>query len=61
MEALAPADVGHVAITGAGVQTRSHLEVCQELGHLDVKVFARRAASGDAVVAWAAEHTPGCA
>ncbi len=58
MEALAPADVGHVAITGAGVQTRSHLEVCQELGHLDVTVFARRAAAGDAVVAWAAEHAP---
>jgi ornithine cyclodeaminase/alanine dehydrogenase-like protein (mu-crystallin family) len=58
MEALAPADVGHVAITGAGVQTRSHLEVCQELGHLDVKVFARRAASGEALVAWAGEHTP---
>jgi ornithine cyclodeaminase/alanine dehydrogenase-like protein (mu-crystallin family) len=58
MEALAPAEVGHVAITGAGVQTRSHLEVCQELGHLDVTVFARRAAAGDAVVAWAAEHTP---
>jgi ornithine cyclodeaminase/alanine dehydrogenase-like protein (mu-crystallin family) len=58
IEALAPAEVGHVAITGAGVQTRSHLEVCQELGHLDVKVFARRAASGAAVVEWAAEHTP---
>jgi ornithine cyclodeaminase/alanine dehydrogenase-like protein (mu-crystallin family) len=58
MEALAPADPGHVAITGAGVQTRSHLEVCEELGHLDVRVFARRAASGEAVAAWAAEHTP---
>jgi ornithine cyclodeaminase/alanine dehydrogenase-like protein (mu-crystallin family) len=58
MEALAPADVGHVAITGAGVQTRSHLEVCEELGHLDVRVLARRAASGEAIVAWAAEHTP---
>ncbi len=58
IEALAPADVGHVAITGAGVQTRSHLEVCEELGHLDVSVFARRAASGETVVAWAAEHTP---
>lgn len=58
MEALAPADVGHVAITGAGVQTRSHLEVCEELGHLDVTVFARRAASGAAVVGWAAEHAP---
>jgi len=33
LEALAPADVGHVAITGAGVQTRSHLEICEELGH----------------------------
>lgn len=59
MEALAPSDVGHVAITGAGVQTRSHLEVCQELGHRDVTVFARRRASGDAVLAWAADHAPG--
>lgn len=58
VEALAPADVGHVAITGAGVQTRSHLEVCEELGHRDVTVFARRREAGDAVVAWAAEHTP---
>ena len=58
IEGLAPADVGHIAITGAGVQTRSHLEVCQELGHLDVTVFARRAAAGDAVVSWAAEHAP---
>ncbi len=58
LEALAPAEVGHVAITGAGVQTRSHLEVCQELGRLDVTVFARRTASGQAVVDWAAEHTP---
>jgi ornithine cyclodeaminase/alanine dehydrogenase-like protein (mu-crystallin family) len=58
LEALAPADVGHVAITGAGVQTRSHLEVCEELGHHRVRVLVRRQASGDAVVAWAAEHTP---
>jgi ornithine cyclodeaminase/alanine dehydrogenase-like protein (mu-crystallin family) len=58
IEALAPADVGHVAITGAGVQSRSHLEVCQELGHLDVSVYARRAASGAALAEWAAEHAP---
>ena len=42
------------------MQTRSHLEVCQELGHLDVTVYARRAASGAALVEWAAEHAPGC-
>jgi ornithine cyclodeaminase/alanine dehydrogenase-like protein (mu-crystallin family) len=58
IEALAPADAGHVAITGAGVQARSHLEVCQELGHRDVRVYARRAASGAALVEWAAAHTP---
>jgi ornithine cyclodeaminase/alanine dehydrogenase-like protein (mu-crystallin family) len=58
VEALAPADVGHVAITGAGVQTRSHLEICEELGHHRVRVLVRRQASGDALVAWAAEHTP---
>ena len=58
MEALAPPTVGHVAITGAGLQTRTHLEVCSELGHRDVTVFARRPAAGVDVVAWAAEHTP---
>ena len=58
MEALAPTAVGHVGITGAGVQTRTHLEICEELGHLDVTVFARRAAAGDELLAWAAERTP---
>jgi ornithine cyclodeaminase/alanine dehydrogenase-like protein (mu-crystallin family) len=58
MDALAPADVGPVAITGAGVQTRSHLEICEELGHHRVRVLVRRQASGDAVVAWAADHAP---
>jgi ornithine cyclodeaminase/alanine dehydrogenase-like protein (mu-crystallin family) len=58
MAALAPEAVGHVAMTGAGVQTRTHLEVCEALGHLDVAVFARRPESGRALTEWAAEHTP---
>jgi ornithine cyclodeaminase/alanine dehydrogenase-like protein (mu-crystallin family) len=58
MAVLAPADAGPVAITGAGVQTRTHLEVCDALGHLDVAVFARRPESGRELEAWAAEHVP---
>jgi len=58
MAALAPAEVGHVAITGAGVQTRSHLEICAGLGLHDVVVFARRAAAADALGAFAAERVP---
>jgi ornithine cyclodeaminase/alanine dehydrogenase-like protein (mu-crystallin family) len=58
MEALAPAAVGHVGITGAGVQTRTHLEVCEELGHHDVTVFARRREAGEELLAWAAARTP---
>jgi hypothetical protein len=58
MAALAPADPGHVAITGAGVQTRTHLEVCSALGHLDVTVFARRADAGRQLEEWASTHVP---
>jgi ornithine cyclodeaminase/alanine dehydrogenase-like protein (mu-crystallin family) len=58
MAALAPADVGHVAITGAGVQTRSHLEVCAGLGLHDVVVFARRAEAAEALREFAAERAP---
>jgi ornithine cyclodeaminase/alanine dehydrogenase len=58
MQALAPPAVGHVAITGAGVQARTHLEVCDALGHRDVVCFARRPDSGDQLRAWAREHLP---
>jgi ornithine cyclodeaminase/alanine dehydrogenase len=53
--ALAPDD-GPVAITGAGVQARSHLQVVAALGRTEVVVFARRAEAGHELQAWAARH-----
>ncbi|MDF2092763.1 ornithine cyclodeaminase family protein [Knoellia sp. 3-2P3] len=55
---LAPPRPGHVAITGAGVQARSHLRVLEALGWHDVVVWARRTEALDALTAWAAEETP---
>ena len=55
--ALAPED-GPVAITGAGVQARSHLLVLDALGGTEVVVFARRAEAGDDLLDWAKRHTP---
>jgi ornithine cyclodeaminase/alanine dehydrogenase len=49
---------GHVAITGAGVQARSHLRVLEALGWLDVVVWARRPEALEDLVAWAARETP---
>jgi ornithine cyclodeaminase/alanine dehydrogenase len=48
-----------VAILGAGVQARSHLRVLEALGHLDVSVWARRAAARDELARWAEQHVPG--
>ena len=59
VRALSPASVGHVAITGAGVQARSHLRVLESLGHLDVAVWARRQGALDDLAEWAAAETPG--
>jgi ornithine cyclodeaminase/alanine dehydrogenase len=59
LRALAPDRPGPVAITGAGVQARSHLRVLEALGRDDVVVWARRPEALDALVAWAAEATPG--
>ena len=55
--ALAPDD-GRVAITGAGVQARSHLQVLAALGRTEAVVFARRAEAGHELQAWAARHSP---
>ena len=55
---LAPPQPGHVAITGTGVQARSHLRVLEALGWHDVVVWARRTEALDALAAWAAEETP---
>jgi ornithine cyclodeaminase/alanine dehydrogenase-like protein (mu-crystallin family) len=56
---LAPAAPGHVALTGAGVEARTHLPALEALGHRDVVVWDHRAANIDALRAWAAEHVPG--
>jgi ornithine cyclodeaminase/alanine dehydrogenase-like protein (mu-crystallin family) len=58
IEALSAPGEGHIAFTGAGVQARTHLVVLEHLGHLDVRVHARRRASADALERWASEHTP---
>jgi ornithine cyclodeaminase/alanine dehydrogenase-like protein (mu-crystallin family) len=47
-----------VAITGAGVQARSHLRVLAALGRHRVTVFARRAEAREALVTWAASAVP---
>ncbi|HEY3534227.1 MAG TPA: NAD(P)-binding domain-containing protein [Pedococcus sp.] len=56
--ALAPDD-GPVAITGAGVQARSHLRVLAALGRTEVTVFARRAQAGQELREWAEAFAPG--
>ena len=58
IEALAPPDVGHVAITGAGLQARTHLALLDAIGLHDVTVHVRRSGSGEALCAWAADHAP---
>jgi ornithine cyclodeaminase/alanine dehydrogenase-like protein (mu-crystallin family) len=58
IEALAPPDPGHVAITGAGLQARTHLVMLDGTGHRRVRVHARRRESADALRAWAADHVP---
>jgi ornithine cyclodeaminase/alanine dehydrogenase len=58
VRALSPGG-GHVAITGAGVQARSHLRVLEALGTPEVVVFARRQQARDELAAWAVRHTPG--
>jgi ornithine cyclodeaminase/alanine dehydrogenase-like protein (mu-crystallin family) len=58
IQALAPPQGGHVVITGAGVQARTHLEVLDVLGYHDVVVQARRAEAAEQLVAWAGQHTP---
>ena len=47
-----------VAITGAGVQARSHLRMLAALGRQRVTVFARRAEAREALVDWAAGAVP---
>ena len=53
-----PAAPGHVAITGAGVEARTHLLALDALGLREVVVWDHRAANLEALAAWAAEHVP---
>jgi len=55
---LAPEAPGHVAITGAGVEARSHLLALDALGRREVVVWDHRPANLDALRAWASEHAP---
>ena len=55
---LAPAAPGHAAITGAGVEARTHILALDALGYRDVVVWDHRASNLDALRAWAAEHAP---
>jgi ornithine cyclodeaminase/alanine dehydrogenase len=59
IEALAPPAPGHVAITGAGLQARTHLTMLAAIGRDRVTVFARRDDAAAELREWAAEHTPG--
>ncbi len=55
---LAPAAPGHVAITGAGVEARTHLLALEAQGYAEIVVWDHRAANIEALRAWAAEHAP---
>jgi ornithine cyclodeaminase/alanine dehydrogenase len=55
---LAPTRPGHVALTGAGVEARSHLLALDALGHREVVVWDHRTANLDALRTWADEHVP---
>jgi ornithine cyclodeaminase/alanine dehydrogenase-like protein (mu-crystallin family) len=58
IEALGAPGDAHIAFTGAGVQARTHLIILEHLGHLDVRIYARREESAQALERWAHEHTP---
>jgi ornithine cyclodeaminase/alanine dehydrogenase-like protein (mu-crystallin family) len=58
---LAPAAPGHVALTGAGVEARTHILALGALGHRDFVVWDHRASNIDALRAWAADNAPGVA
>ena len=55
---LAPATDGNVALTGAGVEARSHLLALDALGYREVVVWDHRASNLEALAAWAREHVP---
>ena len=55
---LAPAAPGHVAITGAGVEARTHLLALEAQGCREIVVWDHRAANVEALRAWAGERAP---
>jgi ornithine cyclodeaminase/alanine dehydrogenase-like protein (mu-crystallin family) len=58
MARLAPAEPGPLALTGAGVEARTHLLVAEALGWYDVVVYDHRPANIERLTAWAGEHAP---
>ena len=61
IERLSPAAPGHLAITGAGVEARSHLRVAEALGVREAAVWDHRPANLERLREWAAEHVPSVA
>jgi ornithine cyclodeaminase/alanine dehydrogenase-like protein (mu-crystallin family) len=55
---LAPAASGHVAITGAGVEARTHLRALDALERRDVVVWDHKPANVDALRRWGQEFAP---
>jgi ornithine cyclodeaminase/alanine dehydrogenase-like protein (mu-crystallin family) len=55
---LAPAAPGHLALTGAGVEARTHLLVADALGWHDIVVYDHRPENIEALAGWAAERVP---
>ena len=55
---LAPAEPGHVALTGAGVEARTHLLALDALGIRDAVVWDHRASNLEALQIWARDHAP---
>jgi ornithine cyclodeaminase/alanine dehydrogenase len=56
IERLAPVAPGHTAMTGAGVEARSHLRVLEALGRTDVAVYDHHPANLDALRRWCDDH-----
>jgi len=58
MQRLAPARAGHLALTGAGVEARSHLRVAAALGVREAAVWDHRAGNIERLRAWASAAVP---
>jgi ornithine cyclodeaminase/alanine dehydrogenase-like protein (mu-crystallin family) len=59
IQRLAPEAPGHVALTGAGVEARTHLLALEALARRDVVVWDHRPSNIEALRQWAGEHVPG--